>query len=71
MEFKTKAKKWGNSLGIILPKRLTRKEHIKAGNEITIQIKEKNVLRETFGMFKFKKSVQEMMRETDKELYNE
>lgn len=31
----------------------------------------RNVLRETFGTMKFKKSTEEMMRETDKELYNE
>jgi len=34
--------------------------------------KEKNnVLRETFGKYKFKKSTKKMMEETDKALYNE
>ncbi len=71
MEFKTKVKKWGNSLGIILPKKLARKQKMRLGQDIVIDIKTQNVLRETFGTFKFKRSVEEMMRDTDKELYND
>ena len=32
--------------------------------------KKTNTLRETFGTWKFSKSVEEMMEETDKELYD-
>ena len=32
--------------------------------------KKVNVLRETFGTMKFKKSVKEMMKETDRDLYD-
>ncbi|MGK0208975.1 MAG: hypothetical protein ACI83O_000235 [Patescibacteria group bacterium] len=31
----------------------------------------KNVLEESFGTFKFKKSTEEMLKEIDNELYNE
>ena len=36
-----------------------------------ILIPEKNVLKETFGTLKFKKSTEQMMKELDKELYND
>ncbi len=34
-------------------------------------LKEKNPIDETFGTFKFKKTTDEMLRETDKELWGE
>jgi len=33
-------------------------------------MKKSNTLRETFGTLKFSKSVEEMMKETDEELYD-
>ena len=46
-------KEWGNSLGIILPSDLTKKEKIKPGDKIkVIIIKDKNVLKESFGTLK-------------------
>jgi len=70
IEVKTRLKKWGNSLGLVIPK--NKNEKMMEGEEvIAIVIKKQNVLKETFGTFKFKKSVQKMMREVDKELYNE
>lgn len=69
---KTEVKKWGNSLGIVLPKEVVEKEHIKENQKINIIIfKENNVLKETFGTFKFKKSAQQMKDEIRKELYND
>jgi antitoxin component of MazEF toxin-antitoxin module len=34
-----KAKRWGNSLGIILPRILVEKERIKEGSEVVIQVR--------------------------------
>ncbi|MBS3074344.1 hypothetical protein J4447_02695 [Candidatus Pacearchaeota archaeon] len=70
----TKIRKWGNSYGIMIPKGFLREKKIANGEEINVIITKKhkeNVLRETFGKIKFKKSTEEMMKETDKELYNE
>ena len=41
--------------------------------EIKFELRKKrtNVLRETFGTFKFKKPVEQMMREIDEDLYDE
>ena len=55
MEIETKAKKWGNSLGAILPAELVRKENIKENDSIVISIKKKNdELMELFGKFNFR-----------------
>ena len=72
IEIKTKLRKWGNSFGVVIPRNKTKKENMEEGEEIiALLMKKKNVLRETFGTFKFKKSTQKMMEEVDKELYNE
>ena len=72
IEVITKLRKWGNSFGIVIPHSKVEKESIKEGTEVKVLINEnENVLKETFGTFKFKKSTQEMMGEIDKELYND
>ena len=52
LQFKARAKEWGNSIGIVLPKEVVSREHIFPNEEITIEIKPKNILRETFGTLK-------------------
>ena len=67
-------RRWGNSIGVILPKDIVEKEHIKENMRINILISKKsNVLNETFGMLKgrLKKSSQQMKDELKKELYKE
>jgi biotin carboxyl carrier protein len=45
---------------------------VKEGDEISILVvKKSNVLRESFGSHKFSKSTEQLMKETDRELYNE
>ena len=45
-------KKWGNSMGVILPKELVEKERIKENDKIMIQIVKKADLRKIFGSLK-------------------
>lgn len=73
IEIKTRLRKWGNSLGVIVPINSLQKEKFKENDEVVLLItKEKeNVLKETFGIHKFKKPIKKLMKETDKELYNE
>lgn len=63
----TKAKEWGNSLGIVIPKEIARKEHIKGGKTLKILIIKDNreLLRKSFGALKgrFKKSSQQIKDE--------
>ncbi|MBI2142504.1 AbrB/MazE/SpoVT family DNA-binding domain-containing protein [Candidatus Woesearchaeota archaeon] len=72
MAVKARTKKWGNSLGIVIPKDSVQSENLKPGEEVElVLIKKTNVLKETFGMLKGKlrKSTDEMLRETDRELW--
>ena len=69
METVVKAKKWGNSIGVLLPTNIVKEEHIKPGEEMVIEIKRKqNVLKELFGALPFKKSTEQLIKETRKEL---
>lgn len=68
MEFKTKAKEWGNSLGIIIPREIANKEHITANEEVIVEIKRKNALKEVFGSLKgWKINTQKLKDELRKE----
>lgn len=75
----TKVKKWGNSLGIILPKSLVDAENIKEGLEINIRIQPRNKMTvgdlftfaKTTKLAKIKKSTDKIMREIDKQLWPE
>jgi len=72
-ELVTKIRRWGNSFGIIIPHEVMKSKGLKEGEEVdAILLKKKkgNVLRETFGKAKFKKSTVQMMKETDEELYD-
>ena len=71
---KTQIKKWGNSFGVIIPKDIIQGEKLKENDEIEIIIvRPNNVLKETFGILKgkIKKSTQQIMDETRRELYPE
>ena len=72
IEVEAKVRKWGRSLGVVIPKEKIEKEGIKEDETIRLLIgKRTNVLKETFGTFKFKKSTDEMMQEIDRELWGE
>ena len=70
----TTAKRWGNSIGIIIPKEVIDKEHIKENGIVRfLIIKESDrILRETFGLAKdkIKKSTQQIKNEIRNELYD-
>jgi len=65
MEIKTIAKKWGNSIGFILPKSVVEANKIREDDEIVIEIKNKPLAGEFFGKFprKSKKTAQEIKDE--------
>lgn len=69
MEIKAKTKKWGNSIGIIIPKEAIRKENIKPDQEVTVLISAKPITKgkDICGTLKFKESTEELMREIDRE----
>lgn len=65
METVVKLKKWGSSMGVILPSDLVRTEKMRPGDELVLHIeKRRNILKELFGAFKFKKSTEQMLKES-------
>jgi len=66
------ARKWGNSLGITLPRDLVESLRINEGDEVSLfVVKKANPLKKWAGKAKFKKSTDKMMGEIDRELYND
>ena len=65
-------REWGRSIGVVVPKEAIEKEHLKAGDTVKfLLVRKTNALRETFGTFKFKKSTDQMLKEIDKEGWDE
>jgi len=61
-------KKWGNSIGIIIPSEMVQELHIKPEETVDIEIKKKrNVLKELFGAGKFSKPAAQLIKEQRKE----
>ena len=73
MECETITRKWGNSLGITLPKNVIEAENIQEHETIKILIlKQDQTLKKTFGMVKgkFVKDTKKIKDELRSELYN-
>ena len=70
-----KVKRWGNSLGIIIPSETVEDKKIRENQNISIIILEdsRKAFRETFGMGKgkIKKSAQQIKDELRRDLYND
>ena len=72
MEVEAKVRKWGRSFGIVIPKDKIKKEGIKENETVRLFIgKKTNVLKETFGTMKLKRSTQEILDESDREDWDE
>ncbi len=72
LEVKGKVREWGSSLGVVLPKESAKQEGIGRNDTVTLLItKNRNVLKETFGTLKFKKTTDEILKESDKEAWDE
>jgi antitoxin component of MazEF toxin-antitoxin module len=69
MATEVRTKKWGNSLGVIIPSQTVEKLSLKPEESIVIEIsKKENVLKELFGIAKTKKSAREIIKEVRKDL---
>ena len=67
MEATSKARKWGNSLGIVLPNELVTDHNIREGDELEVKVKKKNAgLGDLRGLLKgkLKESVQQLKDES-------
>jgi antitoxin component of MazEF toxin-antitoxin module len=74
IECDSTARRWGNSLGITLPKEDVDREGIQENDRLKVLVmKNDNTFKETFGLLKgrFKQSTQEIKDELRKELYDD
>ncbi len=63
-EIQCTTKRWGSSLGIIIPKEIVDNEHLKEHETITIQLKKKHKAQEFFGLLKnWKKPTEQIKHE--------
>lgn len=51
MATKTIIKHWGSSLGVVIPKELVNKQHLKAREEVILELKRSSI-KEAFGSLK-------------------
>ncbi|MFH1408424.1 MAG: AbrB/MazE/SpoVT family DNA-binding domain-containing protein [Nanoarchaeota archaeon] len=61
------ARKWGNSLGIILPKELVEQEGIEADDKVVVEVRRARRVRDFFGLLpQWKVNTQKMKDELRK-----
>jgi len=63
MAIKTFTRKWGNSIGVILPKEFVEKQKIKENQEIIINVIQEADLSNIFGMIKKRKMSGQKMKD--------
>ncbi|PIN75647.1 hypothetical protein COV18_02260 [Candidatus Woesearchaeota archaeon CG10_big_fil_rev_8_21_14_0_10_37_12] len=59
MAIEVTLRKWGNSLGVILPKELVQKKHLKSDDKIFLEVVKETDLTNLFGSLKRKTSGQQ------------
>ena len=71
----TETRRWGNSLGVVIPQQIVKKEKLKEHAQIRFLLitNNSNVLKSSFGVLKGKinKSGQEIKDQLRKELYDQ
>ena len=60
----SKTRKWGSSLGVIIPKNVVKELKLKEDQDVVIDIRPKeNPLKELFGSVKLSKPTEQLLRE--------
>ena len=73
LECEATIKQWGNSIGVVIPKKEAESEHLKPDQKVRIIVMPVKHVKagEIFGLLKnWKKPTKEIMREIDEELDN-
>jgi antitoxin component of MazEF toxin-antitoxin module len=61
---KTKARKWGDSIAVIIPKFIVESQGISPQDDIMVSVQKEDNLEEIFGKFKTKKTAQQLKDES-------
>ena len=60
----SKTRKWGSSIGIVIPKKVAEELKIRENQEVIVDIKPKdNPLKELFGSVKLSKPTEQLLKE--------
>jgi len=69
MVIEVKTKKWGNSIGVVIPSKTAHKLKLRSEETVLIEITKKdNVLKELFGSLKFNKPTDQILKEVREDL---
>ncbi|MEK6932562.1 MAG: hypothetical protein AABW56_02085 [Nanoarchaeota archaeon] len=72
IELEGEFKRWGNSAGLRVKIKDLVKNKFRFNEKVRVLVLPRNnVLKETFGTLKFKRPTEKLLRESDKELYND
>ncbi len=63
MALEVTIKKWGNSLGIIIPKEIVQKRDLKNGTKVLFEIVNPAQFDKIWGSIKFKRPTKEIMKD--------
>ncbi len=64
MAVETITKRWGNSIGVVIPNETVDKLSLKPNESVVIEIiKKENILKELFGAIRIKKSTEQIIKE--------
>ncbi|MBI2575165.1 AbrB/MazE/SpoVT family DNA-binding domain-containing protein [Candidatus Woesearchaeota archaeon] len=65
-----KLKKWGGSIGVVIPKKMLDSQNLKQGDEVSLDIRPKATLKDLFGIWKGKEldaqKIKDEIREEEK-----
>ena len=60
----SKTRKWGSSLGVVIPKEIVKELKLKENQDVVLDIKPKeNPLKELFGSVKLSKPTEQILKE--------
>ena len=70
IEIESQTKKWGNSLGIVIPKDTAKKMDLKPGIRIKLIIEKPKAtkVKDIFGVLKIREPTEKILRKVDKAL---
>jgi antitoxin component of MazEF toxin-antitoxin module len=67
MDMKAKVRKWGSSLGIVIPKEIAEAKGVRAGDEVLAEVRKISNMREIFGSLRgWQRSTQRIKEEARK-----
>ena len=62
----TQAKKWGNSMGLVIPAEVVKKERIRPGDAVELVVRRRGPrLEELGGTLKLRHTLEDLLRETE------